>query len=324
MMGHSATEADRLDKQHTCFRHVVDNRLLHPTLEPAIRAGKIRRILDIGTGTGIWCYDSAVEMQSMNSPGPISFVGADIAENAHWDLHRRYPASASSSEAYAEMHFQVADLNDDAAMDSLVEQYGQFDLINSRMMISAVKSGQWPAYINRIFKLLRPGGYVQLFEADMMNSHASRLHDQTVAEALVITHAVYNGQGLDPGTAIKLADWLFQAGFVRVRDTAHWCNPVVQRADGGLDVDEVLYGWHSTAYGVLKPLFLTLRGGEEYAGLLKTLPPQAFVSLNGVEPETLLANEAQYNDFMRRHEEVLARNPSYRTVFRSIIGQKPE
>lgn len=149
-------------------------------------------------------------------------------------------------------------------------------------------------------------------------------NDQTVAEALVIMHAVYNGQGLDPGTAIKLADWMFQAGFVKVRDTAHWCNPVVQRVDGGLEVDEVLCGWHSTAYGVLKPLFLKLRGGKGHAGLLKTLPPQVFVNLNGVEPKTLLANEAQFDDFMRRHEEVLTSNPSYRTVFRSLIGQKPE
>lgn len=323
MMGHSASEAQRLDKQHVFFRRVVDDHLLSPTLDNAIRSGKIRRILDIGTGTGIWCFDAAAELQAMHVPAPVEFVGVDVAENEHWKLHHTYPAGIQNSkDAYANISLQVADLNDDAAMSKLADQHGPFDLINSRMMISAVKAGKWPKYIARIFKLLRPSGYVQLFEADMINSNAGR-NDSTVAEALAITHAVYNGQGLDPETAVNLADWLFQGGFIKVRDTANWCNPVVRQADGSLKVDETLYGWHSTAYGVLKPFFLKLRQSAAYPSLLEKLPPQAFENAKDGRPELLLADEAEYDDFMKRHEVVLTRNPLYRTVFRTVVAQRP-
>lgn len=325
MMGHSTSEAERLDQQHKFFRHVVDGRLISSILDHTVQLGQIRRVLDIGTGTGIWCYEAAAELREKGIPAQMEFVGVDIAESEQWKHRRVYPTGVLKAEdAYATISLQVADLNDDAAMYQLVEQHGKFDLINSRMLISAVKGGKWLEYLTRIFKLLRPGGYVQLFEADMMNSHAGRANDPTVGEALIITHAIYNGSGLDAEAAVRLADWLYEAGFVRVRDIANWCNPVVRQADGNLKIDEMLYGWHSTAYGVLKPLFLKLRDSPAYSQFLQKLPPHAFQSTADRRPEALLANEAEYDDFLKRHETALTQDPRYRTVFRSVIAQRPE
>ncbi|KAF2170054.1 hypothetical protein M409DRAFT_19663 [Zasmidium cellare ATCC 36951] len=315
MMGHSASEAERLDRQHIFFRHVVDGHLLSPALGSAIQSGQIRRVLDIGTGTGIWCHEAAATLKEMDVPAPVKFVGIDIAENEHWKGHE---------DAYATVHFQVTDLNDEVGMSKLTEQFGQFDLINSRMMISAVPNGKWAAYIRRMFNLLRPGGYVQLFEADMINSNTGRSDDRTVAEALVITHAIYSGMGLDPETAVRLAGWLHQAGFTWVRDVAYWCNPVTRQADGSLKIDDILYQWHSTAYGVLKPLFLKVRTSPQYSRFLEKLPPQAINNLGGTSADALLANEADYEDFTRRHEAVLTSNPLYRTAFRLVIAQRPQ
>ena len=325
MMGHSASEAERLDQQHVFFRHVVDEHLLSPLLDQSIRSGKIRRVLDIGTGTGIWCFDAAAELQAMNLQGPIELVGVDIAESEHWKKHSVYPAGAQpGKDAFATISLQVADLNDDVAMSKLADEHGQFDLINSRMMISAVKQGKWEAYLERIFKLLRPGGYVQLFEADMINSHAGRLNDPTVSEALVITHAVYSGMGLDPETAVKLTVWLYQGGFVHVRDTAQWCNPITRQADGSLKIDKIIHQWHATAYQVLQPIFLKLRASLEYARFLEKLPQHALQCLGDDQPVKLLANEAEYRDFLSRHDAVLNQNPLYRTVFRAVLAQRPE
>lgn len=325
MMGHSTSEAERLDQQHKFFRHVVDGRLISPVLDHAVRSGHIRRVLDIGTGTGIWCYEAAAELREMGIPAPMEFVGVDIAESEQWKHRRMYPPGVQrAQDAYATISLQVADLNDDDAMHKVVEQHGKFDLINSRMLISAVKSGKWLEYLKRIFSLLRPGGYVQLFEADMINSHAGRANDPTVAEALIITHAIYNGSGLDAEAAVRLADWLYEAGFVRVRDIANWCNPVVRQADGNLKIDDMLYGWHSTAYGVLKPLFLKLRDSPNYSQFLEKLPPQAFQSIGDRKPEALLANEVEYDDYLKRHEIALTQDPRYRTVFRSVVAQRPQ
>ncbi|KAK4495858.1 hypothetical protein PRZ48_013126 [Zasmidium cellare] len=308
MMGHSTSEADRLDQQHVFFNHVVDGHVINPTLDRS----QIRRVLDIGTGTGIWCRDAAAALGDAD----VQVVGIDVAASGHWERYQQ--------QGEASITFRVVDLTDEAALDRLHEEFGPFDLINSRMMISSVKNGQWAAYIRRMFRLLRPGGYVQLFEADFINFNAGRLGDRTVAEALIITHAVYSGMGLDPETAVRLADWLYQAGFTRVRDVACWCNPVTRQADGSLGIDEVLYQWHSTAYGVVKSLFLKVRASPEYPRFLEKLPAHAIQNLAGAaSPEALLANEAEYDDFMRRHEAVLTSNPAYRTVFRAVVAQRP-
>lgn len=323
-MGHSAREAARLDKQHYFFRRVMDDSLLAAPLNSALRREEIHRVLDVGTGTGIWCRDTIAEMREVGVAGPLEFVGSDVVENEYWETHGRHIRDLqNTSTSRASISFHVADLNSDQEMTSLMTPGGAFDLINSRMLISAVKAGNWPAYIKRMFSLLRPGGYIQLFEADMIDTNTGRSNDPTVAEALVITHAVYRGLGLDPTTAVQLSLWLHEAGFVAVRDIACWCYPTEQQANGTLKHDEVLQEWHGSAYQVLRPLFFKFRHSKHYASLLDKLPPQAYSNSPNGSPAELLATESAYDDFLQRHEQVLRGDPAYRTLFRVIVARRP-
>lgn len=44
----------------------------------------------------------------------------------------------------------------------------RFHLINSRLMVEGIDASRWPSYIEELRKMLRPGGWVQLVELDLM------------------------------------------------------------------------------------------------------------------------------------------------------------
>lgn len=324
MVGYSVEEAQRLDSQHAFLRHAFDDKLLSPSVTAAASRGEIRRILDVGTGTGIWCFDAAAEIQAVSGggAGKLEFVAVDVAKNEHWERHAAYPAPPA--EPVARVTFEIADLNDDAAMEALLANHGgAFDLVHSRLLVSAIKEGKWQAYIDRIVRLLRPGGYVQMVEIDMMNSQSCREYDQSAVEALIVPHTVYRGLGLDVDSATQLAFRMRKAGFTRVRDHAIFVDPTTRTSAGSTHTDEILQVWYPQAFKVLRPIFFKLRNVPHYASLLDRLPEHARRSAPDGKPELLLADEAAYDDFEKRAEAATLQDPLYHSVFRMVTGQRP-
>lgn len=51
-------------------------------------------------------------------------------------------------------------------LDGLPYPDNSFDFIHMRLMIVALRSTEWPFVLNEIFRVLKPGGLVQLVESD--------------------------------------------------------------------------------------------------------------------------------------------------------------
>ncbi|KAF2755049.1 hypothetical protein EJ05DRAFT_503361 [Pseudovirgaria hyperparasitica] len=318
MMGYSSPEAERLDSQHILMRHMNANRLLSPQLHSAVRAGKIKKILDIGTGTGIWPYDTTSEMKTLGASGPLRFVGTDVAQSVHWVRHQIF-----DSNIYATITFDIIDLNDEDSMMGLRDKYGPFDLVHSRLLFSSIKDGKWPAYLARIFRLLRPGGYVQLVENDIVNA-AACMNNQIAAESLVIAYGIYRGLGLQVDIAAHLAKLQLHAGFVDISDELRLVTTCHRKSDGNIVVDNVAHEWIVSAFQTLKPLFRKFRTAPNYAELISNMPPQVYDNAPESRPELLLADEDAYSDFQERHEEISRTDPLYQLSFRIVVGKKPE
>ncbi|TDZ31394.1 Secondary metabolism regulator LAE1 [Colletotrichum spinosum] len=122
-------ESDRLDLQHHQFLLSLDGKLgLSP---PNENDSQVERVLDVGTGTGIW----AVELWE------LTFLPHKL----------RYPPNVT---------FEVDDIEEPWL-------FGRpFDYIHSRMMTSSLSN--WRQFIQTSFDNLSPGGYLELQEMDLM------------------------------------------------------------------------------------------------------------------------------------------------------------
>ena len=136
-MPNDEAEQDRLDLQHHIFRLCLDGALLAGPV-----TSDVRRVLDVGTGTGIWAIDFAEEH------GDSTIIGTDLSPiQPAW-----VPPNCS---------FYVEDLES----EWLYSANEAFDLIHCRGMCGSISD--WNAYYQQVLANLNPGGWceVQEYEA---------------------------------------------------------------------------------------------------------------------------------------------------------------
>ncbi|KAF3770582.1 S-adenosyl-L-methionine-dependent methyltransferase [Cryphonectria parasitica EP155] len=130
MLPNDDAEQDRLDLQHHSFKVYLDGRLYTaPLVYP-------RRVLDIGTGTGIWAIEFAQQHPD------ASVIGTDLSP-IQPDLVPR------------NLRFEIGDAEEaDWGFDL------PFDYIHARAMVTCFKEPK--SVLQRIFDNLAPGGYFEL------------------------------------------------------------------------------------------------------------------------------------------------------------------
>ncbi|KAM0421281.1 hypothetical protein ACHAPT_011003 [Fusarium lateritium] len=128
-------ENERLDLQHHIFYLTLDGKL---GFAPPNKAdSKVARVLDLGTGTGIWAMDFGDEHPE------AEVIGIDLSPSQ--------PQFVPPN-----VRFEIDDFDEEWT-------YSQpFDYIHSRMNNSSVTD--WEEYIRQSFENLKPGGYLELQE----------------------------------------------------------------------------------------------------------------------------------------------------------------
>ncbi|RKL04539.1 hypothetical protein BFJ70_g17187 [Fusarium oxysporum] len=120
-------ENESLDLQHHLFLRTFDNNLgLAP---PNLPGSNVERVLDVGTGTGIW----AIEFADDHPEAELTIVPANL-------------------------EFQIDDIDEEWNYSA------PFTYIHSRMMNMSIQN--WEDYLRKIFDNLAPGGYVELQDID--------------------------------------------------------------------------------------------------------------------------------------------------------------
>ncbi|RKK53631.1 hypothetical protein BFJ69_g17815 [Fusarium oxysporum] len=116
-------ENERLDLQHHLFLRTFDNKLgLAP---PNLPGSKVERVLDVGTGTGIWAIDFADDHPE------AEVLGIDLS-----------PIQPSFVPANVE--FQIDDIDEEWNYSA------PFTYIHSRMMNMSIQ--KWEDYLRKIFE----------------------------------------------------------------------------------------------------------------------------------------------------------------------------
>ncbi|KAH8693787.1 sam dependent methyltransferase [Talaromyces proteolyticus] len=180
--------------QHEAFRKTLDGRLLNaPVTEP------VGRVLDIGTGSGLWAAEFATEHPT------AEILGIDIFQQ---------PTITQPSNC----HLMIQDAEQDWEVGD-----AKFDVIHTRLVPFHAKELQ--AVLRRCYEHLKPGGYIEMQEVwppcrtdepPEAPEHASKVIEWTQLRLEAASKL-----GIDQAIAGQLPKILHEVGFVEVQTQDH-------------------------------------------------------------------------------------------------------
>ncbi|KAE8153371.1 S-adenosyl-L-methionine-dependent methyltransferase [Aspergillus avenaceus] len=125
-------EQERLDILHHVFRLILDGGLCQTVLEDP------QKVLDVGTGTGIWAIEVADDHPS------AEVIGVDLSPiQPGWVLPN--------------VHFVIDDVSEEWAFP-----HDSFDFIHVRCLAGTL--ADWPYFLKQCFRHLKPGGKIESSE----------------------------------------------------------------------------------------------------------------------------------------------------------------
>ncbi|KIX06845.1 uncharacterized protein Z518_04821 [Rhinocladiella mackenziei CBS 650.93] len=213
-------ELDRIDMNHAKYTLLQGNKLfLAPLpLDP-------QRILDIGTGTGIFAIDVA-EM----FPSAI-VTGTDISPmQPPW-----VPPNCS---------FEI----DDAEADWVYPR-GLFDYVHARDLYHSIRD--WPRLIGQAYTHLRPGGYLELacvWPVPKSDDGTLPREGSAYVKVCDTFQEIAEKIGAAPDAPLNYRSWMIDAGFKNVREhifkipTSPWPRDPRLKKIGALELMNVMEG----------------------------------------------------------------------------------
>jgi SAM-dependent methyltransferase len=220
-------ESDRLD----LFHHIMSLRC-GGELHLAPIGENPHRILDLGTGTGIWAIDIGDKYPS-----------AEVLGN---DLSPIQPSLVPPN-----VKFEVDDVENEWVYGS------KFDFIHSRYLAGAIKD--WPKLMSQAFKFTKPGGWVEFQDFDM-KFYTTNGEFTPGCPLDKWTDTIIEGikkLNLEPEPGPKLEGWVRDAGFENVHHrllpipVGQWPKDKKLKEIGALDLIQFLDGAEAMTLRVL-------------------------------------------------------------------------
>lgn len=179
-------EINRLDLQHRIALQVLDWKLYLAPIE------RPNRILDLGTGTGIW----AIEFADQNPESDV--LGTDLSP-----IQPEYvPANC---------RFEI----DDAEDEWLYSQ--KFDYIHGRYMCAFLSD--FPKLFRNIYDNLVPGGWVEFMETLIyFQSHDGTLEGTALQRWNRLLIEGVKNMGRNVLSCAKYKKWMLETGFTNVEE----------------------------------------------------------------------------------------------------------
>ncbi|RMJ22390.1 Methyltransferase [Aspergillus sp. HF37] len=184
-------EQDRMDLHHHIYRLLVDGALFRAPIDL-----RTARILDLGTGTGIWPMEIADDY-----PG-ATIIGTDLSPiQPGWVPPNCY-----------------FELND---FESPWEFSKPFDFIHGRTLAGSVRD--FPQLFERTLENLNPGGWAEFvdFICQAWSDDDSLKKAPNVVKWIKLLNEASDRFGKSMNVALRYKQWMIDAGFKDVREEAY-------------------------------------------------------------------------------------------------------
>ncbi|KAI8143189.1 S-adenosyl-L-methionine-dependent methyltransferase [Fennellomyces sp. T-0311] len=210
-------EQDRLNSEHFAIKALYSSNIL-PNVEEQLPDDA--NILDIGCGSGSWVMEMAIEHPNAH------VTGIDMAD--------MFPTAIRPEN----VTFQLTNI-----IDGLPYDDNTFDFVHMRQLIVGLRTTEWPKVLAEIFRVLKPGGLVQLVESD------------------------FTDRGQDPWIASKLQPLMVDTAFADIQQDVR---AIEFGKEGDPIASEMLWSWKSVMRS-LKPFLAQrlLKNPDEYTMVLE-------------------------------------------------------
>lgn len=167
-LGRCHLAACRLNLQHYLWRETLGF-----SVHAAIKLPPNPVIADIACGTGLWLIDVSREVPDAQLHG----IDMDLTQAPHQGW---LPPNIS---------LKQWDFFDEVPPEFV----GKFDFVHVRLLVMVLPDNPAP-FVKRLFKLLKPGGYVQWDELDCINMHVRKADPSIATPALEEFHKIWTGR----------------------------------------------------------------------------------------------------------------------------------
>ncbi|KAL2207636.1 S-adenosyl-L-methionine-dependent methyltransferase [Sarocladium strictum] len=180
-------ELDRLDLTHVLQTKIIGDRL---QLAP-VDFEKPLRVLDIGTGTGLWATEMADEHPNIN------ILGNDLSPvQPQWT-----PPNVK---------FEVDDVESPWMHDA------KFDYVFCRYLAACILD--WPKLVGNIYSSLEPGGWAEISDFDLQYYSDDGTLTEKHQTLKWINHLLEGARmlGREPSPGPNIEGWMRDAGFTNI------------------------------------------------------------------------------------------------------------
>src|SRR5579875_262077 len=178
-------EGQRLNFQHYIIRYVLRGNYAAPL------DSSVKTILDVGSGTGIWGHEIAQAFPQAR------VYGLDLE-----------PPQTISLAAPA----QAVPDNYHFIQGNVLKGLPFPDYVHQRLLFLGVPQQSWPAVIRELVRVTQPGGWVEIYEADILFPDAG----PATRELNSWTRQFMGMRGIDTTQMRQLGDLLRQQGLLNV------------------------------------------------------------------------------------------------------------